>query len=164
MLKCSVESSKFFPGSFMFVSQTLRPEHPPICEEIEQLCSSVNVCCCLVKSKFHRIAIVSVYRSPSVPFTVLISELQSVLMLLSTSVNYIMVAGDFNVNLLVFGGASKEYLNLLSDYQLAQHIRKPTRICALSETLTDHVFGTKYLDVMNKTNTSPGCMKNITGE
>ena len=119
-----------------------------------------------MKSKFDCIAIVSVYCSPSVPFTVLIqkSELQSVLMLLSTSVNYIMVAGDFNVNLLVFGGASKEYLNLLSDYQLAQHIRKPTRICALSETLTDHVFGTKYLDVMNKTNTSPGCMKNITGE
>jgi len=37
MLKRSVGSSKFFPGSFMFVSQTLCPEHPPICEEIEQL-------------------------------------------------------------------------------------------------------------------------------
>jgi len=97
----------------MLVSQTLCLEHPPICDEIEQLCSSVNVCCCLVKSKFYPIAIVS---SPSVPFTVLISELQSDLILLSASVNYIMVAGDFNVNLLESGFASKEYLDLLSDY------------------------------------------------
>ena len=51
-----------------------------------------------------------------------------------------MVAGDFNVNLLVSGGASKEYLDLLSDYKLTQHIKKPTRICALSETLIDHIL------------------------
>ena len=57
----------------------------------------------------------------------------------------------FNVNLLVSGGASKEYLDLLSDYQLTQHIKKPTRICALSETLIDHIFGTKCLDVSNVT-------------
>ena len=62
-----------------------------------------------------------------------------------------MVAGDFNVNLLVSRGASKEYLDLLSDYQLTQYIKKPTRICALSETLIDHIYGTKCLDVSNVT-------------
>ena len=93
-------------------------------------------------SKHHRIAIVSVNRSPSVPFTVLISELRSVLLLLSASISYIMMAGDFNVNLLVSGGATQVYLDLLKD---------PTRVCGVSETLIYHIFGTGCFNVSNVT-------------
>ena len=35
-----------------------------------------------------------------------------------------------------------EYLNLLADFQLTQHIKDPTRVCDTSATLIDHVVST----------------------
>ena len=103
--------------------------------------------------KHHRIAVLSVYRSPSVPFTTLLSELQSVVMMLSSNVNYILIGGDFNVNLLVSGGVTKEYLDLLADFQLSQKIKDPTRVCDQSATLIDHVTGTSSFNTSNVTQT-----------
>ena len=62
MLQRPVNPKKCFPGSCMFVSKSLCPENSPVCEEVEQLPSSVNVCCCFVTVKHHRIAVLSVYR------------------------------------------------------------------------------------------------------
>ena len=62
-----------------------------------------------------------------------------------------MMAGDFNVNLLVSGGATQVYLDLLTDFQLIQHIKDPTRVCGVSETLIYHIFGTGCFNVSNVT-------------
>jgi len=107
MLQHTVGSRKYFPGSTI---KCLCPEHPPICDEIEHLCSSVDVCCCFATSKYHRIAIVSVYCSPSVPFTILILEFSSVLVMLSSNA-YLLIGGDFHVSLLFSGDMTNEYIS-----------------------------------------------------
>ena len=53
------------PGSCIFVSETLLPDHPIICSEIEDSCQNLNVSCCFVTCKFHHLAVVCIYRSPS---------------------------------------------------------------------------------------------------
>ena len=67
----------------MFVSSTLSPEHPLICEEVEQMCTLLNVVCCkysIVTCRHHHVAVVTVYRSPSIPGAACIAELRSVLL------------------------------------------------------------------------------------
>ena len=53
----------------MFVSCSLNPEHPLICDEAEQMFSLLSVACCVVTCKHHCIAIVSVYCFHAVSFT-----------------------------------------------------------------------------------------------
>ena len=60
-------------------------------------------------------------------------------MVLSSNVNYILIGGDLNVNVLVSEDVINEYLNLLADFQ---HIKDPTRVCDTLATLIDHVVST----------------------
>ena len=136
------------------MSSSLCPEHPPVYDEIEQKPLSVNVCTCFVTCKHHRIAVMSVYHSPSVSFTTFISELRSVLLLLSSTTSYILIAGDFNVNLLMSGSETKEYLDVLANFQLTQYMRDPSRVCDLSATLIDHVIGSNCFAAVNITQAS----------
>ena len=89
-------------GSCVFASSTLSPEHPSICDEVEQMCRLINISCCIVTCEHHRVAIISIYRSPSTSGKNYINELRSVLVLLSSSVNFIIIAGDFNINMLKY--------------------------------------------------------------
>jgi len=68
---------------------------------------------CFVTCKHHHFAIISIYRSPSTSGKNCIGELRSVLSLLSSSVNHIIIAGDFNTNLLnVNDTVTKQYVDL----------------------------------------------------
>jgi len=98
------------PDSCMFVSSVLNPEHPSLCDEVEQMCTSLSVACCIVTCKHHRITVVSVYHSPSIPVAACIGELRSVLLQLSFNVHYILIAGNFNINLLSTNDASTKML------------------------------------------------------
>ena len=82
-------------------------------------------------------------------FTVLISKFPSVLMMLSSNTNYILIGGGFNVNLLASEDVANEYLNLLTDFYLTQHIRDSTRTCDTSATLFDHVISTSSFNISN---------------
>ena len=142
--------NSLLPGSCMFVSSTLSPEHPSICDEAEQVCSLLNVACCIVTCRHHRIAVMSVYRSPSVSGTTCIAELKSVLLLLSSRVHTVVMAGDLNINLLsTIDSITRAYSDLLTDFQLAQHIMDATPVCGSSATLIDHIVSTSALDVVN---------------
>ena len=136
------------PGSCIFVSTLLQPECPPICDVIERSCSVINISSCFVTCKYHRVAVLSVYRSPSTCCSSAITELRSVLLQLSTSAKYIMMAGDFNVDLLSTNNSvTLDYVNLLADFNLSQHIIKPSRVCNHSATLIDHIIGSSSLQV-----------------
>jgi len=77
-----------------------------------------------------------------------INELRSVLALLSSSVNFIIIVGNFNINMLNINDAvTKEYVDLLSDFQLVQHVKDPTRIGGSSATLIDHIISSNSLTV-----------------
>ena len=52
-------------GSCIFVTGALLSDHPAICTAIENSCQNLNVSCCFVTCKFHRLAVVSIYRLPS---------------------------------------------------------------------------------------------------
>ena len=68
------------PGSCIFVSTLLQPERSPICNVIERSCSVINISSCFVTCKYHRIAVLLVYRSPSTSCGSAIIELRSVLL------------------------------------------------------------------------------------
>lgn len=104
------------PGSCLFVSNTLSPSHPALCEIVEQSSTCLNVSCCFVSIKYSQTAVLSVYRSPSTCCAAAIAELQSILMQLSPHVKYVIVAGDFNIDLKSNLSTTKEYRNLLDDF------------------------------------------------
>ena len=66
----------YLPDSAVFVPNALKPEHPDVCvtADHERSCSVLNVACCIVSCKFHRVAIVSAYRSPSTNFVDFIDD------------------------------------------------------------------------------------------
>ena len=97
----SVEKpGSYLPGSCVVVPDTFQVEHPDICDVIEKSCVTLNVCCCFVLCKHYRVAIVSVYRSPSTSPKEAVAELTSILEQLSQTVKYLILVGDFNIDLL----------------------------------------------------------------
>jgi len=137
------------PGSCIFVSGALMSDHPTICTEIEDSCQSLNVSCCFITCKFHRLAVVSIYRSPSTCPDAGLQELSTLLDKLCTCVKNIILAGDFNIDLHNDSSITKRYVSLLSDYGLSQYILQPTRVSPQSSTLIDHVICTNDISVLN---------------
>ena len=103
-------ADSLLPGSAILVSGVLKPEHPDICDAVEKSCSVLNVACCFVTCKVHRIAIVSVYRSPSTSFADFFTDFDRVMSDLSSHVNNIIVAGDFNIDLICNSGMRTRYI------------------------------------------------------
>ena len=56
----------YLPGSCIFVSNCLSVDINAQCAAIENSCKLLNMTCCLVSCRHHLLAIVSVYRSPSI--------------------------------------------------------------------------------------------------
>ena len=97
--------------------------------------------------KYHRIAVLSVYRSPSTSCGSAIIELRSVLLQLSASAKYTIMA-DFNIDLLSTNNSvTLKYVDLLADFHLSQHITGPSRVCNHSATLIGHIIGSNTLQV-----------------
>jgi len=112
-------------GSAMIVSNDIEVDHFDICSHIEESCLNLCICCCFISSKHHRVAVVSVYRSPSTSLKDAINELGCVV---SLHTYHIILAGDFNINLLGNSGPVVDYMNLLSDLGLQQHVSDPSCI------------------------------------
>ena len=92
-----------------------------------------------------RIAVISVYRlAPSVHAHLALSDLLE----LSHHVRYFIIAGDFNINLLCDSAITEEYVNLLSDYCLVQHLSESSGETSTSASLIDHVITSKDMPVL----------------
>ena len=63
------------------------------------------------------------------------TELHSILMQMSLHVKYLIVAGDFNIDLKSNFSISQEYSNLLDDFCFNQYISEPSRVSRGSATL-----------------------------
>jgi len=126
---------------------TLISFHPEICDIVEQSTTCLNVTCCFVAFKHSQTAVLSIYRSPSTCCKTAITELQSILLQLSTFVKYFIIAGDFNIDLQSSLSTSNEYKNLLDDFCLTQHIVAPSRVCDSSATLIDHISSSNQFSV-----------------
>ena len=62
-------------------------------------------------------------------------------------VNSFIIAGDVNINLLSSSCDTENYINLLSDFYLEQHVCQPTRVTETPATLIDHVIASKDIPV-----------------
>ena len=63
-------------------------------------------------------AVASVYRSPSTNVKAGLDELQLIITDLALHANHLIIAGDFNIDLLATSGICVTYINLLSDLHL----------------------------------------------
>lgn len=111
---------------------------------------SHEVVCCFKSSSFEYICrllpspeptlLIGIYRPPNTNEVQFLSELDEFLHLLSvTHVGVKMVlAGDFNINLIEYSGNSARFMDLAISYSLFPNIFKPTRTA--SKTLLDNIF------------------------
>ena len=99
-------------------------------------------------------AIVSVYRSPSTSPKEAVAELTSILEQLSQTVKYLILVGDFNIDLLHDSATQSVYSHLLSDFNLCQQVTGPSRVSTHSATLIDHVVSSHSLCVTQSIQTT----------
>ena len=97
------------------VSDSLNPEHPSICGEIEESLTSLSASCCCVSCSRWKLAVVCLYRSPSICVCVGLGDFCQLLSKLSLCSRHIVLAGDLNINLLSDCSATANYQNILSD-------------------------------------------------
>ena len=91
--------SKYYPGSCLLISESLSIERHSVCIDIENNCQLLDVSCCLILCKHSRLAIVSVYRSPSTDVKVCLTELSNVFEQLLPLTKYVVVVGELNIDL-----------------------------------------------------------------
>ena len=104
----------YLPGSCICVPDSLSIEQTPLCKDIENSCKLLNVVCCLIACRFSKVAIASVYRSPSIcpnDCLVEINDMFSQLLQVSSSV---IVVGDFNFDLLSASCSQRRYTDILT--------------------------------------------------
>ena len=145
--------SGYLPRSCLIVSDALIVERPPICETLERSCCTLNVVCCFVVCKAVKMAVASVYRSPSTNVKAGLDELQLIITDLALHANHLIIAGDFNIDLLATSGICVTYTNLLSDLHLVQHVSQPSRITPISSILIDHSITSPNLTVNSMSQT-----------
>ena len=141
-------SNSVLPGSCMFVSCSLNPEQTAVCHKVAKECSVLNVSCCFISYKLQQTAVISVYRSPSNCVYSAIHDLCSIFLELSYHVKFFTIVGDFNINLLCDSNIKEEYVNLLSDFYLVQHMIEPSHETSTSASLIDHVITSKDTPVL----------------
>ena len=137
----------------MIVSDALIVERPPIWETLERSCCILNVVCCFAVYKAVKMAVASVYRSPSTNVKAGLDELQLIITDLALHANHLIIAGDFNIDLLATSGICVTYINLLSDLHLVQYVSQPSRITPISSTLIDHIITSPNLTVNSMSQT-----------
>ena len=129
------QRNRFYPGSCLFISKTLSIERTAMCSDIEGSCQFLNMSCCFVLCDHARLAVVSIYRSPSANAKDCFLELHSVFSQLLSCTAYVVVVGDLNVDLLKSSSVQAEYINLFADFQFTQHVAQPTRITNRGEVI-----------------------------
>ena len=145
-INCNGDSSRktFLPGFCSFIPDLPAPQRPPIRDDIEQSSSVLNVSCCFLQCRHFKVAVASVYQSPS---TDIKQSIEDLLPKLSSHSQYIVLAGDLNIDLQRQSKQYKIYNDCLTDFQLKQLITEPSRVSSLSSTLIDHIACSSKLSV-----------------
>lgn len=103
---------------------------------LDEFCVEMDFEACGVK--YRSFYIICCYRSPSGNFKLFLEKLEEVMSLYARGRNKLVLAGDFNVDLLVDSRERLQLEAMLSTYNLKQHVRKPTRVEKWS--LLDHFY------------------------
>ena len=117
--------------------------------KFEESLTSLNASCCFISCPRWKLAVVCLYRSPSICVSVGLGDLCQLLSKLSLCSRHIVLAGDLNINLMNDCSATANYQNILSDFQLTQFVPGPSRVTDLSSTLIDHILCTSSISVLD---------------
>jgi len=96
----------------------------------------------------QKLAVVCLYRSPSTCASVGLDDLGQLLAKLSSCYRHIVLAGDFNTNLMSDCADVINYQHLLSGFHLVQHVIGPSRVTTSSSTFIDHIVCTPDISVL----------------
>lgn len=98
--------------------------------------------CSSILSKSSRLIIICIYRPPGGNMDVFFVNLAEILDRCQSHYrNYrVVLAGDFNINLMEHSYASKCFRDLLWSFNFSQTINEPTRISRASASLLDNIF------------------------
>src|SRR5688572_9023201 len=107
---------------------------------------------CIPQSKGTDLIVGVIYRPPGTSVTLFNDEFNVLLAEITNSKKDIILAGDFNIDLLKAEDhePTKMFYNYLTSYQILPTILKPTRITDLTSSLIDNIFTNKW----NKVNIS----------
>ena len=95
------------------------------------------------------VLILSIYRPPTGNTELFLSCIEKILSDIFKENKLIVVAGDFNIELLISNGDRTNFLSLMSSFNLKQTIFENTRITPNSESCVDNIFvNCRYLDTI----------------
>ena len=92
------------------------------CTAIENSCKLLNVTRCLVSCEHRILAVVSVYRSPSISSVDSLLEIRNMFSQLLCLTAHVIIVGDFTFDLFTTSSVIWEYLNILQDFQFTQNV------------------------------------------
>ena len=91
---------QYLPGSCLFVANILKPEHPPVCDQVEQSLVSLNATCCFITCSQQKLAIMCVYRLPSTSVSMGLDDLGQFLPKLLLTSRHVILTGDLNIDMM----------------------------------------------------------------
>lgn len=121
-------------GVFVYIAKTIKYKY--------KIVSLGEVKCIQVGFSFNRkkICLTAVYRpNPSCP-KLFNTYLHSYLETIEGNVDYSMLIGDININILSQKDFAQEYLNILSEMSYISQVNKFTRIDGQKRSCIDHIF------------------------
>ena len=145
--------TSYLPGSHIYISNTLSVERNSFCTDVEDSCKLLNVTCCILSCKRTKVAIVSVYRSPSICSNNYLTEIIDIFTQVLNITSNAIIVGNFNFDLLSSSSIQKRNADILSDFNFIQHITDPSRVINLSATLIAHVLTTSSVEVLKTVQT-----------
>ena len=98
----------------------------------------------LTLPNFENLQVTLIYRSPSVPISILLSVMSSILSQATNSSMKNIILGDFNEDLL--SNSDSRLLSLMSNHRFSQLVHSPT---ADNGTLLDHVYRLNAIECMS---------------
>lgn len=96
--------------------------------------------CCVAIKSCHAV-ILAVYRPPGLSdFELFVIRFESILRKVAKINKFLVVCGDFNIDLNIQDSRSSRFLNLLRQFNLQRTIFNPTRRGKTSNTCIDNIF------------------------
>ena len=86
------------------------------------------------------ICVLTLYRAPSVNFSIFLLKLDTILQTLYTPMLHVIICGDININYLNESVDKSQLDNLLLSYDLTSLINFQTRVQNTSTTAIDNIF------------------------
>lgn len=129
-------------GSAIYVKEEVQCQER---SDIKSLSVTDNFECAAVEGFFgnSKFVVLSIYRPPPGDVNIFLEKLEMALLRIVEEKAIVVIAGDFNIELLIDNNTKTKVCSLLNSYNLQQTIFENTRITAHGESCIDNIFTNK---------------------